>query len=96
MNDYKLTKQERELVVAAEPLLQEFAEGLDREQQNNWYCECAELLCDLAHNYWMRCQDSDEEPLMEVWLDEITMALAVKRYLRQQLDEAFDMFHGGV
>ena len=96
MQDFKLNEQERDLVAAAEPMLHEFAEGLDPKQLDIWYLECAELLCDLAHSYWSRCEAAGEPPLMESWLDEATITLMTKRYLREQLDEAFDLFHGGV
>ena len=80
---------------AAEPTIREFIAHLPQNEQNEQYSQCAELLCDAAHDYWLECADAGEAPCVESWLDEATILLAMRYYFREQLDEAFDLFHGG-
>ena len=45
-------------MTAAEPLINKCAVGFTKEESEDWYLECAELLCHWAHRYytqfWMR------------------------------------------
>lgn len=93
MNEYKLTQMEQDWVAQAEPLIHEFAAGLDPEETEDWYFECAELLCNLAHAYYKECLCNHKTPIYEIYHDRVMMTLAVKICCADQLTAAFEAFH---
>lgn len=93
MYAYKLSTQERSWVERVEPLIEEFAAGLDPEETEEWYLECAELLCDLAHSYFVECHAKQTRPVFEIYHDRVMLTLAVKICCADQLNAAFDAFH---
>ena len=93
LRTYKLSAREQAWVEQLEPLISEFAAGLEPEEMEDWYLECAELLCDLAHAYCKECKKSGTEPLFETLHDRVMLTLAVKICCADQLTAAFDAFH---
>lgn len=93
MRTYKLTAREQAWVEQLEPLIGEFAAGLQPEETEDWYLECAELLCDLAHNYTWECRRTHTQPLFETYHDRVMLTLAVKICCADQLTAALDAFH---
>lgn len=95
MSKYKLSDMERMWVEQTEHLIREFSEGLNPEAQDDWYLECAELLCDLAHNYYIECKTHRTTPIFEEYYDRVLWVLAAKLLYEDQLSEAFDLFRCG-
>lgn len=93
MISYTLTDQEQCWVGMVEPLIMEFAGGLDREEAEDWYFECAELLCDLAHNYCEECRRAGVAPIFESYHDQAMQTLLIKSCCMDQLAAAMDAFH---
>jgi hypothetical protein len=93
LSTYQLTEREKAWVTQLEPLITEFAAGLEPEETEDWYLECAEILCDLAHAYCKECERNGTEPLFETLHDRVMLTLAVKICCADQLTAALDAFH---
>jgi hypothetical protein len=92
LRTFKMSASEQAWVSRAEPLIEEFAAGLEPEETEDWYLECAELLCNLAHAYYIECKSSRMEPCYEEYESRVMQTLIIKICCADQLAAAMDAF----
>ena len=81
-------------MTAAEPLINKCAVGFTKEESEDWYLECAELLCHWAHRYytefWLRyCSNPDVD--VGLFTELMKAQLLIKRLGLAQEGEVLEL-----